>query len=119
MPSWTCNWVFALSNVQACAESSSLKLEHWVKCLLGVFVLTSANLPEAGRKGLVLLRAIPRVCCRAWVCQETVRAFGNLTISHDMNTYLFSIFLPALPFGARDELSLGAWTNPAGVLSFL
>ena len=76
----------ALSNVQARVESSSLK-QHWVKSLLGFFTLTSANLSGAGRKGLVLLRAVPGVCCRAWVSQEMARAFGNLTISHDVCTY--------------------------------
>lgn len=76
-------------------ESSNLK-QHRVKCLLGVFALTSANLSEAGRKGLVLLRAMPGVCCGAGDSQEMVMAFVNLAISHDVDTYPMLCF-PAFP----------------------
>lgn len=100
VPSWTCNGVFAfgaLINIQAHVESSSLK-QRWVKCLLEIFVLTSANRSKVGRKELVLLRAIPGACCGAWGCQEMVRAVGNLTISHDVDTY------PVLRFPARSPV---------------
>lgn len=84
--------------------------QRWVKCLLGVFALTSANPSEA----------VPGVCCGAWVFQEMVRAFGNLAVSHDVDTYPVLRFPARSPVWSRgDELSPGAGTNPAGVLSFL
>lgn len=79
-----------------------------------------SNCSEAGRKGLVLLRAVAGACCGVWGCQEMVGAFGSLTAPHGVDTYPVLHFPACSPVWSRgDELSPGAGTNPAGALSFL